>query len=108
MDADHSPLDHGDLGISDLWSLSRRALGLLGAGLGRVLGMGSGRERLADAMVNRYSLPALGHDAGKEGNAEDLEHVANFLHLHAFDFRHVSDSQRSSQLGACFRAVLDR
>jgi cytochrome c-type biogenesis protein CcmF len=60
------------------WSLSRRALGLLGAGMGRVLGLGSGRERLADAMANRHCIPALGHDAGKGGNAEDLEHVADF------------------------------
>src|SRR5580700_11768658 len=107
MDPDHSPLDYGDLGVSDLWSLSRRALGLLGAGMGRVLGLGSRRERFADAMAHRDRIPALGHDAGKAGHAEDLEHVADFFHLHALDFRHVSDSQRSSHFGAFFFAIFE-
>ena len=48
------------------------------------------------------------NDAGKARHAEDLEHVADFFHLHAFDLRHFPDPQRRGQFGACFRAVLDR
>ena len=51
MDSHHAPLDHGDLGVADLRHFSRRALGLRGARMGRLLGMGSGRKRVADAMV---------------------------------------------------------
>ena len=47
VDPHHPPLDHGDLGLPDLRHLPRRALGVLGAGLGRLLGMGPGRERVA-------------------------------------------------------------
>ena len=52
------------------------ALGLLGPGLGWLLGMGSRRKRLADALACRNRLPAFGHDAGKTRHAEGLEHVA--------------------------------
>jgi hypothetical protein len=88
--------------------LSRSALGILGIGLGRLLGMGSGRKRLPDAMANRHRIPALGNDAGKARHVEDVEHVADLFHVHAFDFRHVPDPQRRSEFGACLRAIFDR
>ena len=53
MDSHHPPLDHGDLGIPHLRHLSRRALGLLGPRMGRLLGMGSRRKRLAHALARR-------------------------------------------------------
>src|SRR5581483_9148280 len=72
VDSHHPPLDHGDLGLSDNRNLPGRALGLLGAWLGRILGMGPRRECLADALVDRHSFLALGHDAGEARHAEDL------------------------------------
>ena len=108
MDSDHPPLDHGYLGIPHLRRFFRRALGLLRAGMGRILGMGSRRKRVADALAHRYCVPALGNDAGEARNAEDLEHVADFFHVHALDLRNVLDAQRRCQFCACLRAILNR
>ena len=108
VDPHHPPLDDGDVGISDLRNLSGRALGLRGAGLGRLLGMGPGGERVADAVADGHRVPALGDDAGKARHAEDVEHVADLRHLPAVDFRHLPDAQRRGQLGARLRAVVDR
>src|SRR5919201_1529568 len=47
VDPYHASLDDGDVGVSDGGHLSRRALGLCGAGLGRLLGMGPSGERVA-------------------------------------------------------------
>ncbi len=104
----HPPLDHGDLGLPDLRRLSRRALGLFSAGLGRLLGMGSGRERFAHALADRHRVSAFGDDAGKARHAEDVEHVADLRHLLAGDFGNVPDAQRNHQFGACLRAVFHR
>ena len=84
-----------------------RALGVFGSGLGRLLGMGPGRERLADALADRHRVSALGDDAGKARHVEDVEHVADLRHVLAGDSGNVPDPQRNHQLGACFRAVFD-
>ena len=94
VDPYYAALDDGDVGISDLRNFSRRTLGLLGAGLGRLLGMGSGGERVADAVADRHCIPALGDDAGKARHAEDVERVADLLHVHAVDLWYVSDASR--------------
>ena len=44
---------------------ARRPLVLLGARLGRLLGLGRGRERVADAVAGRHRLPALGDGPGE-------------------------------------------
>src|ERR1700744_563599 len=106
MDPHHPPLDHGDLALSHLRHLPRRALGLLGAWLGWILGMGSGRERLADAMAHRYRLPALSDDAGEARHDEELECVADLLHLHALDSRYAAHALRTGTVRARLRAVL--
>ncbi len=53
-------------------------LGVRSARLGRLLGLGSGGERLAAALDHRHRVSALGDDAGKEGHDEGLEHGADF------------------------------
>jgi len=50
------------------------ALGLRGAGLGRVLGLGSGGERLAHALARRDGLPALRDDPGEAQHDEFWNH----------------------------------
>jgi hypothetical protein len=65
VDQDHARLDHGDLAVSDLRHLSGHALGLRGAGLGRLLGLGPGGERELHALAHRNGLSALGDDAGE-------------------------------------------
>src|SRR5713101_10066325 len=48
------------------------AVGLCGIRLGRLLGLGSGRERVPDVLVDRHRLAAFGDDAGKARHAESL------------------------------------
>src|SRR5438874_3770671 len=108
MDPYNAPLDHGDLGLPDLWRVSRRPLGVLGAGVGRLLGLGSGRERVFYALADRDSISAFRNDAGKAWHAEDLERVADLLDIRAFNFWNFPHSQRRSQLGARFRAIFHR
>ena len=104
MDTHHAPLDDGDVGVPELRHHSGRALGVLRAGLGRILGMGSGRKCVAAAMANRHGVPAFGDDAGKARHAEDLEHVADLQHFHAGNLRHVPYTQRCGEFGSCIRA----
>ena len=47
--------------------VTRHDLGVRGAGLGRLLGLGSGRERLAAAVVHRDRLSALRDDPRETG-----------------------------------------
>ncbi len=70
--------------------------------------MGPGGERLADALAHRHRLPAFGHDAGEARHDEELECVADLLHLHAFHSWHAAHPLRSGQLRARLRAVLHR
>ncbi len=107
VDSHHAALDDGDLGIPHRRHFPGRTLGLLGAGLGRVLGMGSGGERVADAMADGHGVPAFGDDAGKTRHAEGMERVADLLHVHAGDLRHVPDAIGRGQFGARVRAIVD-
>ena len=68
---------------------ARRALVLRRARLGRLLGLGPGRERLAAAVAHRHRVPALGDDPGAPRDAEGLERVADAGDRHARDPRHV-------------------
>ena len=108
VDSHHPPLDHGHLGLPHLRSLSRRALGLLRAGLGRLLGMGPRRKCLAHALAHRHRFSALGHDAGKARHAEDVEHVAGLRHVLARHPRNVPHPKRHHQLRARLRAIFHR
>ena len=44
--------------------------------MGRLLGVGPGRERVADAVADRHRVPALDHDPGAARHAEGLERLA--------------------------------
>jgi len=90
VDPHHPALDDGELGIPYLRDFSWGALGVLRFGLGRLLGMGSGGERVADALAHWNRIPALSHDAGEAQHAEDVEHVAGVCHLPALDLRDFS------------------
>ena len=86
--------------LSDLRDFSGHALGLCGAGLGRLLGMGPGGERFADAVADGHGVSAFGDDAGEARHDEGLERVADFLHVPADDAGHDADARRAGQLGA--------
>src|SRR5581483_3146457 len=107
MDSHYAPLDDGDMGLSNDWHFSWRALGVLGPRLGRLLGMGPGGECFADVMADGYGISAFGDDAGKTRHVEDLEHVVCVRYFLAFDPGHFSHAQRCDQFGACLRAIVD-
>ena len=101
-------LDHGDLAVSDLRHLPGHALGLRGAGLGRLLGLGPGGERQLHALAHGHRLSALGDDAGEERHDEELERVADLLHVPADAAGHAADARRAGEFGARLRAVVHR
>ena len=77
---------------------ARRALVLHRARLGRLLGLGPGRERLADAVADRHRVPALRDDPGEARDAEDLERLAGAGHRRAGDPRHLPRALGDPQL----------
>ena len=88
--------------------LAGNALGLCGAGLGRLLGMGPGGERQLHAVADGDGLSALGDDAGEEGHDEELECVADLHHLPADAAGHAADARGAGQFGSRICAVVDR
>ena len=77
---------------------ARGSLVLLGARLGRLLGVGRGRERLVDAVADGHRVPALADDPGEARHAEGVERVARARHRHPRDHGHVPRTQRDPQL----------
>jgi len=96
------PWSHGPSSPAEF---SRRALGLLGSRLGRLLGLGPGRKRIAHAWLTGTAFPALGNDAGEARDVEDVEYVAGLRHVLAGPFWNVPDPQRHHQFGTRLRAV---
>ena len=80
--------------------IARRLVVLRGAGLGRLLGLGPGGERLVPALADRHRLPPLGDGPGAAGDAAGLEPVAAVRHVLAHDPRHVPHPLGRARLGA--------
>src|SRR5215469_16201357 len=108
MDSHDTTLDACDVAVPKLRHYVGRGLGLPRVGLGRILGVGSGGERVAAALVEWYGVSAFRNDAGKEGHDEGLEHRAGFGHLLPVHLRYVDDVRWAGAIGARFRAVGDR
>ncbi len=53
------------------------ALGVCGAGLGRLLGMGPGRKCLVASVADGHGVSAFGDDAGKARDDEGVERLAS-------------------------------
>ena len=87
---------------------ARRQVGVRGSRLGRLLRVGSGRERGADALARVHGIPALGDGAGEEGDAEGLEHAARHAGIHALAVRHLPDPLGGAQLDPLVHRELDR
>ena len=101
---DDAALDADPVAVPQHRHHARRALGLRSARLGRLLGLGSGRERLVHALASRHRLSALRDDPGKAQHAEDLEPAADRAHLHAVPVRHLPDAQRCRAVRPRLRA----
>ena len=94
LDRRDAPLDARRLGVPRRRPAARRALGLRRDRLGRLLRVGSGRERGADAVARGDRVPALGDDPGEARDAEGLEHAARRARVLPLDLRHVPDALR--------------
>ena len=89
LDPRDPPLRADRLGLPRLRPPARRPLVLHRARLGRLLGLGPGRERGADAVADRHRLPALDHGPGEARDAEGLERLPDRRHLLAGAARHL-------------------
>ena len=97
LDRRHAPLDARRLDVPRHRPAARRALGLRGGRLGRLLRLGSGRERGADALARGDRVPALGDDPGEARDAEGLERrCSSSLAFGALALRHVPDALAAS------------
>ena len=65
LDRRHPPLDARRVDVPRRRPAARRALGVRGGRLGRLLRLGPGRERRADAVARRDRVPALGDGPGE-------------------------------------------
>ena len=72
-----------------------------GARMGRLLGLGSGRERVVPAVVDRYRIPAFGDGARATGDAARLEPVVVVRHVLVDHPRHVHHSFGRARFGPC-------
>src|SRR3954468_24649063 len=77
VDLRHAPLRARGVVLPRRRDHPRRAVVVLRARLGRLLGLGSGRERVAAAVADRHRVHPLADDPGEAGDAEDLERVAD-------------------------------
>ena len=92
------PFTLGGLVRARLRDRARRALVLPRARLGRLLDVGPGGERVADAMADRDGVPALGDDPGAARDAADVERLAGAGDRRAGDPRHVPGALRRAEL----------
>ena len=84
------------LDLPDAGHHRRQLLGLLRAGLGRLVVLGPGRERLADAVAGGDRAPAFGQRAGRARRAEGVDDDARGHRLLDVDGRHVPGPLRES------------
>src|SRR5213076_1808282 len=74
--------------------LPRHVVGLRRAGVGRVLGVGSGGERIAPAVAHDDRVPPLGDDSGKARDVEVVEPRPDHRVVAVVDLRHVHHALR--------------
>ena len=88
------------LGVPHRGHRPRRLVVVPGARLGRLLGVGPGRERLVPALAVRHRLPALGARPGAARAVARLEPVAGHRHLQPHHPRHVPHPVGGGGVGA--------
>ena len=96
-------LDDGGMAVPVVRPDARDVVGVRGARVGRVLGLGSGRERRTAALVHRDSVSALGHGAGAPRHAARVERHARDRHVLPDHLRHVHDPFGRRAVGARVR-----
>ena len=96
-------VDAGGLDVPHARHRDGLVLGLLRTRLGRLVVLGSGRERLADAVARRHRAAAFRGGDGEAQRAEGLDHPAGDPDLLAVAARHVPGALGRAHLGACVR-----
>ena len=92
--------------LDDAWLRAVRrwdVVGVRGARLGRLLGLGSRRKRGPAAVVHRHGVSALSHGAGAPRDAPRMERHARDCHLLPHHLRHVHDALGCRAVGARVR-----
>ena len=100
---DGSALDPGVLVRADRRHRDGLLVGVLHAGLGRLVVLGPGRERLLHALAGRHRADPLVDRGGEARHAEILDHPAGDHHLLPVAGRHLPGPLRRADLGACLR-----
>ena len=103
--AQHPPLDDLLLALPRHRHPAGRQVGLRDPRLGRLLGLGPGRERRLHALAGGHGLPALGDGPGAPRDAEGLEHGAGDPDLQPLPVRHLPDALGDHLLGPRLRRV---
>ena len=96
-------VDHCRMEFPDARHRPRQFLGVLRAGLGRLVVLGSGGKRLVHAMAGRYCIDAF---AGRRREARHLQGVDRAVGHHGFFTQPAGDLPRSlrrPELSACLR-----
>ena len=96
-------LDAGGLDVPDARHRDGLLLGLLRTRLGRLVVLGSGRERLLHAVARRHRAAALGRRHGEARRAEGLDDPARDPHLLALAARHLPGALGRADLRARLR-----
>ena len=96
-------LDAAGVDIPDARHRDGLVLGLLRTRLGRLVVLGSGRERLADAVAGGHRAVAFGRGDGEAQRAEGLDHPAVDPDLLAVAARHLPGALGRADVGACVR-----
>ncbi len=94
-------LDQCRLGVSDPGHHARQLVGLLRAGLGWLVVLGSGRECLADALAAGHGAGAFAGGDREARPVARLDPAARHLRLRAEPARHLPGALRGADLGAC-------
>ena len=89
LDPRHPEVDPGELALPLDRHHAGHVVGVRGAGLGRLLGVGPGREREPAALAHHDRVPPLGDDPGEAGDAEAVEPRPHHRDVPAQHLRHL-------------------
>ena len=108
LDRGDAPLDARGLDVPRRRPADRRPLGVRRDRLGRLLRLGSGRERRAHAVARCNGVPPLGDDPGEARDAEGLEHDPRRARVQPLALRHVPHALGRDRLDPLVLEELDR
>ena len=96
-------LDHARVVLSDQRHHARQLVGVLRARLGRLVVLGSGRERVVHAVARRHRAASIRSRSPKSAARSRLDRAARDLRVLAVAARHVPRALRRAHVGARVR-----